>query len=467
MTKKGWKSLCLIRRLTGLTILVLLWAAFINPQSWEPVLKLLPKLQFGQLLAGFFSGGPVRIVIPFLIIVLSALFFGRFFCGFLCPLGASMDLAVFIRSKIKRKTFAFIPDRWWRSLVPVLLLGTFWVGLTIPMGQLEPYSIIISGLFPLLPVLLIIAAWRGRAFCNSVCPTGWVLKILAKSAIFGFFLKKDTCLGCGSCRKVCPASCIDSDGLKLDRGRCLICLQCAAVCPNGSLTFGAADVLGHQAPGRRNFLRLTAAATAVGGAYLTGEEIRLSSRPLPETAPILPPGALSVAHLNAHCTLCHSCVQACPNGALEPADDADDIRLLGKPIISPYLGFCQYECVLCTQICPTGALVPLTPEVKRTSRLGTASLNLSECVVIKNHTSCGACAELCPSGAVNMVLESSELPEPFLEKEFCIGCGACQKACPVRPVAAIVVEGLYIQQTAKPAVQKKTTDSILADEFPF
>jgi formate hydrogenlyase subunit 6/NADH:ubiquinone oxidoreductase subunit I len=135
--------------------------------------------------------------------------------------------------------------------------------------------------------------------------------------------------------------------------------------------------------------------------------------------------------------------------------------------VDAYEGFCQYDCVLCGQVCPTGALLPLSVEAKRLSRLGLASFNRSECVVVINGTSCGACAELCPTGAVRMDMGPSGREEPTMSLDYCIGCGACQKACPVRPVAAIVVGGLVIQQTAKAPAVIVYEDVIMEEEFPF
>jgi ferredoxin len=109
----------------------------------------------------------------------------------------------------------------------------------------------------------------------------------------------------------------------------------------------------------------------------------------------------------------------------------------------------------------------MTVEAKHTHRIGLASLERLECVVVKNGTSCGACAELCPSGAVRMADGPSGLLEPVLDQSYCIGCGACQKACPVRPAAAITVSGLVVQQTAKTPVVLEIPDEVLAEEFPF
>ncbi|MDR2442311.1 MAG: 4Fe-4S binding protein [Deltaproteobacteria bacterium] len=503
MKRKGWKALNLFRQILGLGLLALLWTAILRPEAWETVLLRLPKIQFGQILAGVFSQGPRYIIIPFVGMAITAILWGRWFCGFICPLGALMDLMAAIGAKTTKKKYRFRPDSFWRSVVPVVLLISFWAGLTFPLGQLEPYSVIVSGISPVLLILLLIAFFRGRAFCNSICPTGWFLRVLATGSIFGFRLKEETCLGCGACRNVCPSNCVDPDSFSLDRGRCVVCLRCASVCPNGSMVFKGplkdsskskhskqpkiskqpriseqpriskqtnhsnhSTQLNHSNHfRRRTFLRLTSVAIASFGAYFTDQETRLKILPSPQEEPILPPGALSLAHLNAHCTLCHTCVRACPNQALSPAHSGGP-SLWAKPLLKPYQGFCQYDCVLCTQVCPTGALVILKPEVKRTTRLGLANLDRPECVVIKNGTSCGACAELCPSGAVRMVIGSSSLPEPVLDQKYCIGCGACQNACPVRPVAAIVVSGLMVQQTAQAPVATETQDAVL-EEFPF
>jgi ferredoxin len=169
--------------------------------------------------------------------------------------------------------------------------------------------------------------------------------------------------------------------------------------------------------------------------------------------------------MGAHCTGCQTCVRACPNEAINSAWGPPSI--MGKPVLDPYRGFCQYDCVLCGRICPTGALVPLSPEAKRLTRLGWASLDRPECLVVKQGNACGACAELCPTGAVSMLPGPSGRNEPTLRPEYCIGCGACQKACPVRPVSAIVVRGLLVHQTAKAPIVEITEDAVLGDDFPF
>ncbi|MDR2386649.1 MAG: 4Fe-4S binding protein [Deltaproteobacteria bacterium] len=413
-------------------------------------------------MAGFFSQGALSASLIFLSLALLTVIFGRFFCGFICPLGAFMDLTIFIGSKIKPAPFSFKPNTFYRLIIPALLLLAFWLGLAFPYNYFEPYSLLVSG-HGLLLIIIILALLKGRVFCDVLCPPGLLLKLLSGSGLFGLKFKQNSCLSCGACQRVCPTSCLNSSAKSLDRGRCLLCLECAAVCPNGSMTYG---LITRPPAGRRHFLKLASAGALAAGAYLTSPELRVRTFGQAPPAPILPPGALSLAHLNAHCSLCHTCVSACPNGAIQPSHSLVPV-LTAKPLIEPYQGFCQYDCLICGQVCPTGALRPLSLEAKRLTRLGLAQLNRPECLVIKNRTSCGACAELCPTGSVRMAPGPSGQDEPTMNTDFCIGCGACQKACPVRPIAAIVVAGLTIQQTAKAPLTLETPDLSLSEDFPF
>jgi polyferredoxin len=451
-----------LRRFVSWGLLSLLTLAINFPENFHGPLTGLTKLQFGQQLIGFFSHGAAFPVAAFLIMAILTAVFGRFFCGFICPLGALMDLVYFIRSKVKKRAFGFLPDSFSRVIFPTLVLILFWAGLSFPLGQVEPYSIFISSPI-ILTAVLILTIFRGRAFCNSLCPTGFVLRLFSGQSVLGFKLNQETCIGCRACQKACPASCLDYNNKAIDHGRCLVCLECVQVCPNGSMGYGLVQSPGQ---GRRRFLRLVGSGALSASAYLTGEDIRARAFKKPEQAPILPPGALSLAHLNAHCSLCHTCVKACPNAAISPSHSGSPI-LASKPVIEPYLGFCQYDCLVCGQVCPTGALVPLSVDTKRLTRLGLAKLNRLECVVVKNGTSCGACAELCPTGSVRMAPGAFGRDEPTMTEDYCIGCGACQKACPVRPVSAIVVSGLAVQQTAKPPRVEVTEDLTLTDDFPF
>jgi ferredoxin len=472
----------------GLLLLVLLARALTHPDGDSVVLSLYPKFQPGQIIAGLFSHGNSAFVLSFLVYAVLTALFGRFFCAFLCPLGAGLEAAVLLRGFAKPKGYSYRRSGIWRSVVPFSLLLLFWAGITFPYGALEPYSVVAGagyfGFRPSLALLVVLGSgyFLGRGFCNFLCPTGFILRLLSRRSLFGMRFKEG-CVSCGKCAKACPASCVDYRNRKLDAGRCVLCLECASLCPAGTLSYGreAKAALGKAAAAktdaaktdagkvlrRRAFLVRGALGAAAAAAYLTGEKARAEMLPELRRFPVLPPGALSLAHLNAHCTLCHTCLRACPNQALHPCENMD-LALWRKPVLVAARGFCQYECVKCTRVCPTGALVRISVEEKRVWRLAQVRLKKESCVVITRETSCGACAEICPTGAVYMAdgLIPGR-PEPYVKPEYCVGCGACQKVCPVEPMPAIWISGLkYQDMLAQRAPKAEGPDAVLED-FPF
>lgn len=231
--------------------------------GWSLHLQLIPA-------ALCFIGLPVALV------ALTALF-GRTYCSVACPLGILQDLAIWVRRKCGGKFAAHgfgkagvvqTVVRW--AFLAIFLAGGF---LGLHFTWLEPYGIygrfmsagaapawragnnllaewaanrgsyLFHGVEVVMPplcmaaiglgtaaLILALAAWKGRVWCNWVCPVGTALGVVARFAPFRARIDDKKCVQCGACERVCKACCADSKAKKIDATRCVGCFNCAKVC---------------------------------------------------------------------------------------------------------------------------------------------------------------------------------------------------------------------------------------------
>jgi ferredoxin-type protein NapF len=184
---------------------------------------------------------------------------------------------------------------------------------------------------------------------------------------------------------------------------------------------------------------------------------------------IAPPGSRGSREFTARCTACQLCVSACPSHVIEPALLAyGTLNGMLKPRLNFDRSFCNFDCTVCGEVCPDGAIQPLTRDTKHTTRIGVAEVDLSHCIVITEDTACGACAEHCPTAALQMKPGAARFAQPEVSAQYCIGCGACQYACPAHPVKAVIVRGLAKHETAGVLVQEKAeAPKGTEDDFAF
>lgn len=194
--------------------------------------------------------------------------------------------------------------------------------------------------------------------------------------------------------------------------------------------------------------------------------------------PATPPGSLGRRHFTSYCTACHLCVSKCPTGVLQPSLFEYGPRGMLQPVMDYDLGYCEYECTVCTEICPSGAIQPLPLREKKLTKIGTVTFIKERCIVFSKHQACGACAEVCPTQAVRMVPYEGFLTQPKTDEAICMGCGNCEYVCPVEGGTAIYVDGEEIhsireerkETAAGPDGKEEPTsreDTLKEDEFPF
>ena len=448
-----------------------------------------PLVLFSYLLA---AKSWTRLLLPGLLMVGATLLLGRFFCGWICPLGTILDLVtVKIRKTVPIRALKGNTKYW--LLLPLLASSLFnlnlsglldpiaillrgltfllypllglagregWVGLYRVIGErrdgLAPaYNLIRDNLLPfrdtlyplalfstvILLAIIALERFEPRNWCRNLCPLGTLLGWLGCFSPFNRVPTK-LCGDCGKCRDLCPTG---FDGDVLLKEECVLCMECQQGCPHGRVSFRPSLGLkgnGPVMPERRVLL----------GGLAGGLLLALPTRfRLPDTKPRLlrPPGVRSEDEFVKKCVRCGECMKVCLKNALYPAAYQAGLEGIYTPLVIPRLGYCEYNCTLCGQVCPTGAIPALPVEIKRREVIGKAVFDKNHCLPFARRIDCIVCEEHCPipekairSREVTVMGLDGQLKkvkEPYLVEEICNGCGICENVCPLETKAGIEV----------------------------
>ncbi|MFA6600193.1 MAG: 4Fe-4S binding protein [Candidatus Omnitrophota bacterium] len=456
------KKLVALRRASQILFLLLfvgiLWSTT-YPMSGaippEIIFKLDPLVMVFLSLCG-------RVVLPgavlSLIMIAATLVFGRFFCGWVCPLGTFNDgLSSLRRSKrvpadasnrkirsvkygllagIAACAIAGFQAAWFfdplvifarfvsLNLIPTVTMGLDRLFVTaiqkfelygglydfyrLLKGSIlgiradyfsNAWTILIFFLSVCLPVLLVSRIW-----CRMLCPLGALYAWASKKS----WLERKTgeCTGCGACRAECRMGAIRDDG-KTVPGECILCMDCVYSCPASITTFGWKKPARVPRPGaagnqrgmtRSDFLLLLAAS-----ASFLGFRSRLGLAQTPPAkaggtaAVVRPPGALPEKDFLDRCIRCGNCMKVCVTNGLQPVFMESGWEGIWTPQLVPEIGYCEYQCTLCGGVCPTGAIPKLSRAVKQKQVLGIAVIARNLCLPWAEGKSCIVCEEHCPT----------------------------------------------------------------------
>lgn len=457
-----------IRRIVAVVVaalFVLSLLGMVAPTD-APWLYGVERVQFVPALLGALSGSGWACVALVCLLVLTLLF-GRVYCSWLCPLGIAQDvvnrLARPRTTALKGAQMRYTPNHWVvRLVVCAAVFGTLAGGCIVLLSWLDPYSIssrfvaavvnpIVGGewgryegwliliIAVSLAVPLGLAWWRGRLYCNTICPVGALLGLLARFAPFVPSIETSKCGRCAGCMRVCKAHAIDLKHQRVDATRCVGCYNCVSDCPKNAMKLRFRNPFARQGStppekkaaaeqpsdsSRRAFLGLSALTLATAAV----PEVRGNNH---TASAAVPPGAGSVERLLSRCTGCGLCMTTCPTGVLRPAFLVHGMRGMMKPWLDYTRGYCAYDCHACSSACPEGALMPLSLAEKRKIQIGQVVFTQKNCRVWSTGEPCGKCIGICPTGALK------EVKAPSVDADKCVGCRRCARKCPQGAISLV------------------------------
>jgi polyferredoxin len=202
----------------------------------------------------------------FILPLATALIAGRIFCTAGCPLGALQHL-------FYKKKFIKLP-KWLNiaAVIATLLIACATIVLIIQRDLrlvclMDPYKPVFftfyswvkqvlafinntsveyvfllacsAWLWVYFFVMIFIGYWVPRPFCRFLCPYGVLLGLFSFAAFKPRYIKKESCVGCGACRDVCPVQAIskndEGQSYEVSCYKCVQCNSCSAACNNNAV----------------------------------------------------------------------------------------------------------------------------------------------------------------------------------------------------------------------------------------
>ncbi len=222
------------------------------------------------------------------VLILVLLLTNRFFCGWICPIGAIQDACAAIPTKKKtlkintherllKIKYVFvifiiiilIPLGLTKSANPEFYLeykdniGDFgdkpmayfslseyvfvffpnMIKDVIATGSLTPLfsNLLVFLIFFFYLILMVLSVWYPRIYCRYICPFGAIASVVSEYSFLKLSRSPVRCVGrseCGICERVCPKQIRMLDEpfeFFTGKGECNFCMKCKERCPYGAI----------------------------------------------------------------------------------------------------------------------------------------------------------------------------------------------------------------------------------------
>lgn len=195
--------------------------------------------------------------IVFVSMLILSMFFGRVWCGYLCPAGGLQECVAMcndrpVKGGWRNKIKYVIWTVWITAIVVTFALGKN--NVTIDPFYMTDHGISVSEIYDyviyygVILILVIPAMIHGkRAACHYIC---WMAPFMVIGSTIGRILhlpqlhieaNKEDCISCGKCNKACPMG-LDvkqmvADGSNHKCSECIQCGACVDVCPKNAVKY--------------------------------------------------------------------------------------------------------------------------------------------------------------------------------------------------------------------------------------
>jgi polyferredoxin len=183
------------------------------------------------------SLGYISITLMVIMLVM-AFFRGRYYCGWICPMGAFHE-RLLSKVSLHKKMLPAFKKTWFKWTIFLIMMSLLTTRLLLTNGDSRSVGAVFVMMWTLSTTLAIGIGiiWKPRSWC-SFCPMALSQSFLSPRT---YRLQvADSCKQCGLCQKVCPIETYagaHKDEVYVKSSDCMRCGKCIEKCPGKKISF--------------------------------------------------------------------------------------------------------------------------------------------------------------------------------------------------------------------------------------